>query len=301
MRILVTGGSGFVGRAVVARLVASGHQVRVLARRGGDLRGAECVSGSIADRSSLDTAMAGLEAVIHLVGIIAECGDRTFEAVHTEGTRQVVEAARRAGIRRFLHMSALGARSGAASRYHQTKWAAEDLVRGSGLDWTIFRPSLIYGKGDGFVSLQLRLARWGPVLPVIGGGANRFQPVAVEEVAQAWEAAVATPGSIAGTYDLGGPDTPTYRGMLRDILTAAGWRRVLVTVPTPAAKWMGRGGDWLFRRVLRRPAPLSADQVLMLGEDNVGDIGPARRDLGFAPRPWKTGLQLMMTDLRGVH
>jgi len=159
-RVFVTGGTGFVGRAVVQALGAEGYAVRCLVRRGSerDLRGLgaiERVEGDVMARQSLDEGMAGCNAVIHLVGIIREhpASGVTFERVHTQGTINVLEAAATVGARRYVHMSALGTRVGAHSRYHRTKWAAEEAVRASPIPWTIFRPSIIYGRGDGFVSM----------------------------------------------------------------------------------------------------------------------------------------------------
>ena len=153
-RVFVTGGTGFVGRAVIQALRAEGYAVRCLVRRGSerDLRGfgaIERVEGDVMARQSLDDGMTGCDAVVHLVGIIHErpAIGSTFERVHLQGTQNVLDAAAAAGARRYVHMSALGSRPGARSRYHQTKWAAEEAVRSSPLPWTIFRPSIIDGRG----------------------------------------------------------------------------------------------------------------------------------------------------------
>jgi len=146
MKVLVTGATGFVGREVVRQLHKTGHSIRILARSRNASRveeavscwGAEVHPGDVLDAASLDGAVNGTEAIIHLVGIIAEVGESTFENVHTRGTGNLVAAAQQAKVRRFVHMSALGTRPSAASRYHQTKWAAEELVRHSGLDFTLF-------------------------------------------------------------------------------------------------------------------------------------------------------------------
>ena len=158
--VFVTGATGFVGRAVIHALRAEGYKVRCLVRRGSerDLRGQEAierVEGDVLARQTLDEGMGGCDAVVHLVGIIREHPSRgiTFERIHVDGTLNVLGAAAAAGVRRYLHMSALGASATARSRYHQTKWLAEEAVRASALPWTIFRPSIIYGKGDAFVSM----------------------------------------------------------------------------------------------------------------------------------------------------
>jgi uncharacterized protein YbjT (DUF2867 family) len=193
MKVLITGASGFVGRAVSEAVIREGHSVRRMAR-GIRLQdaGTDWVKGSVLCPEDLRQALDGCDAVVHLVGIIGEVGDQTFERVHHEATLRVVEAALACGVRRMVHMSALGTRPNAISRYHQTKWAAEEVVRSSGLAWTVFRPSLIYGPGDGFVGLFTRMSRWSPVLPVIGRGTSMLQPVAVECVAQAFARALAS-------------------------------------------------------------------------------------------------------------
>src|ERR1051326_6170954 len=176
MKVLVTGATGFVGHAVALAVHRAGHSLRILVRNPGAQKVQELVAataseihlGDVLDTTSLEGMLIGIDAIIHLVGIISEFGRYTFENIHTEGTRNVVQGAQQYGVRRFIQMSALGTRPGAASRYHQTKWAAEEIVRESGLAFTIFRPSLIYGPQDHFVNLFARIARLSPVLPIVG-------------------------------------------------------------------------------------------------------------------------------------
>jgi NADH dehydrogenase len=222
--------------------------------------------------------MQGCDAVIHLVGIIGEIGDQTFERVHFEGTRRVLEAALTSGVRRIVHMSALGTRPEAASRYHQTKWAAEEAVRSSGLDWTVFRPSLIYGPGDGFVNLFAGMSRWSPVLPVIGRGTSLLQPVSVDCVARAFARALDSKAAVHQTYDLCGPDRLNLPQVLQTLLRITRRRRVILRIPRALAWYPTAVLEWVFPRVLRRPSPLSRDQILMLEEDNVGNPEAAERD-----------------------
>jgi len=292
VKILVTGGSGFVGRAIVERLLSRGHAVRVLARGTRPTQGGaiETVQGSILRPETLPAACQGVDAVLHLVGIISEVGDQTFERVHTEGTRNMLEAARSTGLRRFIHMSALGTRPNAVARYHRSKWEAEQAVRASGLDWTIFRPSLIYGPGDGFVGLFARMAQWSPVLPVIGTGQSRVQPVAVEDVAHCFAAAPRTPGSVARTLDLCGPRPYPFDQVIRMILEATGRHRGVVHLPLPIARLQAGFLESVFPRMLNQAPPLNRDQIQMLQEDNVGDPVPASEVFGFAPRSFEEGL-----------
>lgn len=292
VKILVTGGSGFVGRAIVRQLLADGHAVRILARgTRADVPGTETRRGSVLNPASLPPALEGCDAIVHLVGIISECGDQTYERVHTEGTTRVAEAARAAGIRRFVHMSALGTRPDAVSRYHRSKWEAEEQVRSGGLSWVIHRPSLVYGPGDGFVNLFAGLSRWSPVVPVIGHGQTRFQPVAVEDVARAFAASLIRESATGRTYDLCGPERLTFDQILAEILAATGRRRLTLHLPFALAHLQALALEWVVGGLLRRPPPLNRDQVRMLREDNVGDPGPMERDLGVCPITFREGIR----------
>lgn len=296
MDVVVTGGTGFVGREVVRQLVRTGHRVRTLSRNGGSSApGVTGFRGSILQPSTATPAFEGAQAVIHLVGIIAELKDQTFSHVHQEGTEAALEAARQAGIQRFVHMSALGTRPNAVSRYHQTKWAAEERVRNSGLAWTVFRPSLIYGPGDGFVNLFDRMARWSPVLPVIGSGMSQVQPVAVEDVARAFTQALIRPECHQRTLDLCGPDALPFRDLLRLILKVSHRHRMVLPMPLPWARLQALIMEWAFPQLLGVASPLTRDQILMLQENNIGDPRPAGLLLDWTPCPLQAGLERMLS------
>ena len=296
LRVFVTGATGFVGRAVVQALRAEGHTVRCLVRRGSEhelkgLGGIERVEGDVRMRQSLHADMAGCDAVIHLVGIIRErpVQASTFETVHAQGTTNIVQEAVAAGVRRFVHMSALGTRAGARSRYHQTKWAGEEAVRASGMAWTIFRPSIIYGRGDGFVSLLAGMIRRFPVVPVIGTGAQRLQPVPVEQVAEGFVRALRLPATVKQTYDVGGADAVTMIELLDLVGTTLGRRRVHkiripMAVMRPATRVLhGLPGF-----------PVTPDQLLMLEENNTCDPRPFLTTFGLSPAPLAAGLRRML-------
>jgi uncharacterized protein YbjT (DUF2867 family) len=232
--ILVTGGTGFVGQEVVAQLAALGQPVRVLVRQAGRknpfarFSQVELVTGDALKPETLPAAMAGAKAVIHLIGIIAETSRITYEQAHIEATRNVLAAATQAGVTRWVQMSAIGTRPHARSRYHLTKWAAEELVRNSGLDWTIFRPSLIYGHDERDRLLNLmRLALSFPLdalqlysFPLLNGGEALIQPVSVREVARCFALAPSKEAAIGQTLDLVGPVAFSWRGMVFKILAA---------------------------------------------------------------------------------
>jgi uncharacterized protein YbjT (DUF2867 family) len=296
-RVFVTGGTGFVGRAVVHALSTQGYSVRCLVRRGSerDLRGLEAierVEGDILGRRGLDEGIAGCDTLIHLVGIIRErpASGVTFERVHTQGTVRVLEAAAAAGVRRFIHMSALGARPEARARYHMTKWAAEEAVRASGLPWTIFRPSIIYGRGDGFVSLLARMTRL-PVVPVVGTGRQQLQPVPIEQVAEAFARAVTLSTTVKQTYEVGGADAVTMLELL-ELVTRALGRRPRIKVQVPLG--LVRGAAALLENV---PGfPVTTDQLLMLEEDNTCDPAAFYGAFGLSPLPLAAGLRRMLAS-----
>ena len=289
MKVFVTGATGFVGCEIVRQLGEAGHSVRILARQPYSPQVQEAVSrwgagvhpGDVVQPASLQGAPAGMDAVVHLVGIVAEVGGSTFKRIHADGTRNIIAAAQQAGVRRFVHMSALGTRPNAASRYHQSKWAAEELVRRSGLEFTIFRPSLIYGPGDQFINLFAKVARWSPVVPLLGSPDARFQPVAVEAVTAAFVRSLDEARSVSRTYDLCGPETLTLAEIVDQMLAVLGRRRWKLHVPLGLAHCQAAGIEFLFRRLLRRAPPLSRDQLIMLQEDNVGDARPANELFGI--------------------
>jgi NADH dehydrogenase len=266
MKVMVTGATGFVGREIVRQLGLAGHEAR-----------------GFGSRNRFE--FGGADAVIHLVGIIQERGANTFEHAHVALTAEALQAATAAGASRFLHMSALGTRPNAHSRYHQTKWVAEELVRASGLAWTIFRPSLIYGAHDQSVRKLARIARLAPVVPVLGDGLAKIQPISVEQVACSFVVALQNATAVGKTYDLCGPAAFTWVDLHRQLLAAQGKRKPLVHLPLPLLRAMAG----ILETVLPAP-PFTRDQLIMLQEDNVGDPQPAVRDLGLALEPFAPAL-----------
>jgi NADH dehydrogenase len=292
MLIAVTGATGFVGRHVAATLVRRGHTVRVLAR---DSRRStllqslpiQIVTGDLADSAALAALVRGANGVVHLVGIIVEGGGRaTFEAVHVEGTRRVLTAAREGGATRWVQMSAVGARDEpTATRYHRTKWRAEELVRASGLGYAIFRPSIISGPESAPIRTLARLHRWSPVVPVFGDGRFPTQPVWIDDVALAFARAVENP-ALTGVFELGGPVALSYEDFLRAIGRAAGHPRPLVHVPLVAARTAARVLD-----LLGPAAPLTSDQLQMLVEGSATPANAIESVFGIRPLPFEEGLR----------
>jgi NADH dehydrogenase len=270
MRILVTGGTGFVGPRVVHALRAHGRDVRALVRRperGAQLAGlgAELAGGDVTDPVSLRAALEGCTHVVHLVAII-KGRPQDFDRVMTQGTRNLVAAAKEAGVERFVLMSALGttATTKDVVPYFGAKWAMEQDVRGSGLEYTTFRPSFVFGRGGGVLPTFVRQVRYAPVVTVIGSGRQRIQPIWIEDVAEYLARAVDAPAAANRTFEVGGPDVVSWDGLYQTIAKVLGKRRRLVHVPAAVARAGASATQWA------PGAPLTTDQISMIeAGDNV--------------------------------
>jgi NADH dehydrogenase len=302
--VFLSGASGFVGREILRTLLRHNIAVHALVNRNPLPATEPTVSsfpGGLFNPDAIDRAMMSCDVAIHLVGIIMESPRQglTFDRIHVEGTRNIVEAAKRAGVRRFIHMSALGTRRHALSRYHRTKWLAEEIVRESGLDFTIIRPSLIHGEHGEFMRLSAQWARkrapapifFMPFMPYFGaglfgtGGAGQLQPVFVEDVARAFVECIDNPKAVGKTYAIGGADVVSWRELHETISRAVvGKKRWIMPIPVWVAKVqaaIGLGGLLGFNR----------DQVIMSQEDNICDNSEIASDLGFAPRGFEESLR----------
>ncbi len=284
MRIAMTGATGYVGTEVLAKLLRRDHDVRALVRRPdragplGDL-GVELVAGGLDGEDALRRLVAGADAVVHLVGIIAESGRQTFDAVHVRGTQSLLAAAREAGVPLFVHMSALGARGeAAATKYHRTKWQAEEAVRASGLAHVVFRPSIVAGPGNAAIAMMLNMLRFSPVVPVIGDGRYELQPLWVGDLAEAFARAIERP-DLRGTFDLGGPERLTYHQMLDHLEAALGVRRPRVGVPVGVARFAALAGA-----ALPNAAPITSEQLQMLLEGSTTADSALESRFGIRPR-----------------
>jgi NADH dehydrogenase len=270
----VFGGSGFVGRHTVRALARNGWRVRAAVRRP-DLAGylqpmgvvgqIHAVQANVRFPASVAAALQGSDVVVNLVGVLARAGAQTFDAVHVEGARAIAEAARDAGVKRLVHVSALGADAASNSNYARTKARGEAAVLEAFTEAIILRPSVVFGPEDDFFNRFAAMAQFAPVLPLIGGGRTRFQPVFVGDLATAIRAAsegAGTPGTI---YEIGGPEILTFRQILDRVQQWSGRRRGTINLPFWLAKLQALATWPLPNRV----RPLTLDQVRMLETDNV--------------------------------
>lgn len=288
MKIFISGGTGFVGGHLTRELIARGHQLRLLVhRRSQSAAGIEQVEGDVTRRESFQEALSGCDAVINLVGIIREFPSRgiTFERLHVQATATMLAAAQKNGISRYLQMSALGVRSQAVSAYHQTKWRAEELVRGSGLEWTIFRPSLIFGPQDAFVNMLAAQLRIAPVMPVIGDGRYRLQPIHADDVARCFARALELPETIGQVYPLCGPDRMTYEQLLDTVAAALG-------KSAPIKPHLPLGLMQSIIPIMQKipQFPITADQLQMLLEESICD-GEWQQTFGIEPCGFAAGIR----------
>lgn len=277
--IVVFGGSGFVGRYVVRALAKAGKRVRVAMRRPhlgqdlrvmGDVGQIQLVQANVRNPESVARALDGATGVINLVGILYESGKQSFQSTQLEGARIVAAESAKAGITRFVQMSALGADPASASNYGRTKGEAEQAVLGLIPSAAILRPSIIFGAEDNFFNQFAAMARMSPALPLIGGGTTKFQPVYVGDVAAATVNALDSGG---GTYELGGPRTYSFKEILEYILKEIERQRFLAPLPFFIAQPLGAVLDAMFKLYPFAGPPLTGDQVVMLKTDNVVSAG----------------------------
>jgi NADH dehydrogenase len=291
--ILVTGASGFVGSHTVPTLLAAGHRVVALCRtptsgetvvdRLADAQRAkvEVRIGDLTRPATLGPALTGVDGVVHLVALPRDFnGGADLRLVNTEGTRAMVAAMKSAGVRRLVHMGAMGVTDDPALHYASSKAKAEALVSASDLAWTILKPSLQFGEGDGFFNIVAGLVRLSPgIVPVPGDGLARFQPIHVDDVAAVVARAVADPTTVGGVFELGGPRYWTYREITREVIRALGKRRAIVPMPVPLIRLVAGTAERL-----RIPFPVATDQLRQLRLDNIGPLDLIPTRFGFEPR-----------------
>lgn len=295
--IAVLGSSGFIGTYLTLNLAQMGNSLRLLYHRNDpdfvSPRGRiETVQGSINDEESLVRCFEGCRQVYHLVGIIVETGEKTFQKTVADGTATVISAARKAGVKKIFYLSALGTADNAESTYFRTKWEAEQHIRNSGLGYTIFRPSIVYGIQDEFINKIATMIRWLPVVPVIGDGEYKLQPVYVEELCAVMSLSSRQSFTDGKTYEVGGPERLTYNQILDIIKRVLNKRRPVFHIPVSWA----RAAAAVMERMMK-PAPLTRDQVKMMAAGSTCDHTVVEKEFGVTFSQLETQLHKYLGKL----
>ena len=295
MKTAVTGATGFVGRHLVDRLAGAGHEVTALVHRrsaAGMFEDAVTTAvGSVEEPGSLQDAFRGIQVVYHLVGIIAETRTKTFRSTVVGGTENVCAACEASGVKRIVYLSAMGTTSRARSKYHRSKYRAEQIVKSSSMDYLIVRSSIVYGPGDGFVSMLSNMIRNFPVVPVLGSGRYEFQPIFIDDLTAVLLRGLEGSESSRQTVDVGGPEALSYQKILDAIEGAVGRERPRLHIPFSLVKPMAG-----VLEMFLKPAPLTRDQIVMMRSGNTGDITRMQEIFGVKPISLVEGLGKYMRD-----
>ena len=280
MRIAVTGGTGFVGSHLVRALVEDGHEVTVLARgsaRKPRRKDIKFVHADLNNSPPLVRTFTGCDAVIHLVAVIREKGNQTFDRVNRDAAERVADAARQARVGHLLHQSAIGVDPDPRYPYLASKWGGEQAIRGSGVPYTVLRPSVIFGPGDGFFTVLTKLIRLNPVVPIAGDGKALFQPMFINDVVDCYRIALER-GPSNSAYEIGGPEHMTYEDIVLTIKNGLGMHRFVVHVPVRAML----PPVFLMERLLRKP-PVTIGQLRLLEKNNITMLNAVPKHFGFQP------------------
>ena len=298
MRIMVTGSTGFLGRRVVKTLSAQGHQVRCLVH----IPGREAIFhdeeldihyGNVTDPPALRAAIYDLDAIVHLVAIIKERGASTFNAFNHLGTKTVATAAAQAGVRHFVHVSAIGAQDTPSYPYLYSKWQAEREVMACGIPYTVIRPSILFGEGDEFTNTLAGVVRAFPIVPIADVGANLFQPIAVEDAARCITAVVGNEGFMGKTVEIGGPEHLSYSDIVQIIARTLELRRALLPIPVSVMQTLVR----VMEMVLPHP-PATTEQFRMVVLPNITELDSVYSHFGFQPISFEGNIQFIKNITR---
>lgn len=292
--ILITGGTGFIGRHLILRLLKEGKEIRCLVRPSSnkakrlEVMGVQLVEGDVTDADAVKEAVKGCDTVYSLVGLLYEPKGYTFEAVHGEGVKNIVAACKALGVKRLIHISALGTSPEAGSRYHKTKLAGEEAIKASELDYTIFRPSVIFGQDDAFINLFVPLIRRLPVVGIISSGNYKMQPLYIEDLITCMADSLNNDKTLGQTYEIGGGEALTFNEIIRNITMAMNKKRRHLHIPLVIARPVAKILE-LF------PHPLiTTDQLIMLLSDNVCDNSKAVETFGLQLKKFSEGVKTIV-------
>jgi uncharacterized protein YbjT (DUF2867 family) len=289
--IFIAGATGFVGSNLVDSLLSRGMKLKCLVRSDKaaqrlSARGVEVVRGDITQAETLNGILTGDDFVIHLIGIMEEKGKATFRSIHVEGTANLVSEARRAGVKHFFYQSTLGADRNSWSGYMKTKAEAEEIVKQSGINCTIFRPSLIIGPWDGFTKKLMEMIKLSPVIPIPGEGKSKFQPIYIGDWIKCLTRVIDDPEGFRATYEIGGPEHLSYTEMVEKLAAAMDRKRPVFKVPMGLMKISA-----LFLGTVLSSPPVTVDQLRLLETDNTCDTGAVEQNFGFRPTRYEDALK----------
>ncbi|MGP8160667.1 MAG: NAD-dependent epimerase/dehydratase family protein [Candidatus Dormibacteria bacterium] len=290
--IVVTGANGFVGRHVVDRLTQAGYPLRAMVRdrsRYSPPTEVRIVEADLVQADTLTAALDGVGTVIHCAAITANLKETypgAYQRVNALGTENLVAAARAAGVRRLVAISGLGTRPAPAGTYMATRWALEEAVRNSGIPHVILQPSVQFGDDAEFVAALARLIRTSPVVPALGGGRTRFQPIWVEDVVTCVERSISDDALLNRSHAIGGSECLTFKEILQAIAGVMGRRRLILPLPMPLARLQAR----LLSAVMAHP-PLTPATLELFAFDNATDLDAVERTFGFRPRGFREHLR----------
>ena len=294
MTVLVTGPTGFLGRRVVQKLLDHNYQVRCLVRSPGRERilpqgSVDVYYGDINNPDAVLSACRGVEQVVHLVAIIRQGKQATFDSINRAGVGNIVAAAKAAGsVSQLVHVSAVGAVNNPEFPYLQSKWDGEQTVIDSGLPYTVIRPSIIYGEGDEFLNSLAALVRLFPVVPIIASGRNRLQPIWVDDVARCIALSLSRHDLQGHILELGGPEQLSYNEIVSIVSRTMGRRRVRLHVPM----WVMRINVALMQAVMSRP-PITTEMLKMMRVRNVAEVGIVEQTFGFRAKALEDGIDFV--------
>ena len=295
MRVSVTGATGFVGRHLVERLLQDSHEVTIVAnRRSGKNLFSDRVKyarASVHNAHDLQAAFSDCQVVFHLVGIIAETRKKTFETTVKQGTQNVISACQQNNVETIIYLSAMGTSAEAESKYFRTKWAAEQFVKNSGLNWTIFRPSIIYGRSDGFLAMMSKIIKLSPFVPIFGDGKYKLQPVYIGDLVEAMARSLAIKECRGETIEIGGALPLEYVEIINSIKKALKKKRMNLFIPMAVIKPVAV----LLEKILK-PSPLTTDQLIMLELGSVCDLSKMKRLFDIEPVGFDEGLKKVLEN-----
>jgi len=290
VNVAVLGGTGFVGHHLVKKLLETNHHLTLLVHRHLNKEisydNINVIYGDIETIDSLDKAFENIDVVYHLVGIIAETKDKKFDKTVAEGTKNVVKACIEKGVKKIIYLSALGTSKSAKTKYHQTKYQAEQAIETSGLNFIIYRPSIVYGPGDSFISQLSKIIKWFPFTPVIGSGKYLFQPIFIDDLIQAMVLGLEIPEATGQIIDIAGPEKLEYLKILNIIKKVLRKKRLNFYIPITVMKKIA----FCLEKIMK-PSPITREQLLMMEMGNTGDISTMEKLFSIKPIDLENGLK----------